>query len=181
MNAASYGSMGIQVTSSFKSSGRSKQLLSDGQRFQTIRNEGSNVGPGSYDAGSSYIGRISTSPTANDRNFRANRAKDKNEANFRETLRMLSVSHIHPLDRASPVGTGISDSTKTQTLDDSLPMTPTVSPSVGRKKTSPGESQSQSKAKSNSNLTGSSRTHQLHLLNCRKTEILEVQRLPSYE
>lgn len=186
MDATNYGSMGIQVTSPFKSSGRSKQLLGDAQRFQTIAYEGSNIGPGSYDAGASYIGRISVSPTANDRVFRANRAKDKEDAAFRETLKTLSRSHICSADRCStPNSTSDSSKltkmTKLSTIEswEDGPLTPLPNSSkpcigVSKKKASPtGESSVGS--------TRTSKSYQLHLLNCRKAEIMEVERLPSYE
>jgi len=88
MQAHTYGEMGIQVSSSFKSSGRTKMLMGDAKYFHTVRDDvrSTNLGPGAYESVKSFMGTATVSPTANDREYRSHRAADKSEDMFRSSI-----------------------------------------------------------------------------------------------
>lgn len=78
MSADPGSDRGKSITSSFKSSGRSKALMGDAILFQT-KNEVlhmSNMGPGSHDTVASFGGKLLISPNMRDPAYRARRLKE---------------------------------------------------------------------------------------------------------
>jgi len=65
--------IGIEISSSFKTSGRSKEIMDNCKYFKTTHEElkASNIGPGSYDYVPSYMGQQMISPTIKDVTFRS--------------------------------------------------------------------------------------------------------------
>ena len=63
---------GIKISSSFKSSGRSKNLMDNCINYQTLHNDAnsSNIGPGSYDCPPTYMGQVLLNPSIRDKSFR---------------------------------------------------------------------------------------------------------------
>lgn len=100
MQPHTYGEMGIQVSSSFKSSGRSKQLMGDAKYFHTVRDDvrNANLGPGSYESVKYCMSTVTVSPTANDREYRSHRAADKSEDSFRTAIQGLKSIRTSPIE-----------------------------------------------------------------------------------
>jgi hypothetical protein len=100
MQSGTYGDMGVQVTSSFKSSGRSKQLMGDAKYFHTVRDDVryNNLGPGAYESVKCFMGTATVSPTANDREYRSHRANDKYEDSFRTAIAGLTSIKTSPIE-----------------------------------------------------------------------------------
>jgi len=73
---------GIQITSSFKSSGRSKELMSNSLLYKTCHDDitSSNIGPGSYEFVPSYLGQQLISPCIREKSYRTKRLNDINSS-----------------------------------------------------------------------------------------------------
>mmetsp|Transcript_9400 Transcript_9400/g.14162 ORF Transcript_9400/g.14162 Transcript_9400/m.14162 type:complete len:254 (-) Transcript_9400:298-1059(-) len=90
----------VQHTSSFKTSGRERGLLSNAVLYQTLNEDKtmSNIGPGMYDLSQcpSYMGQQLISPTKSDRRYRAHRARDAQERDSRPSTGESSPHNDKP-------------------------------------------------------------------------------------